>query len=373
MDETLARTADSFRNRLEQLDRDLRELDAEAKRLGSLLGDTPATQETPDLRAARAPLKKTQARILELEQQRHRLREQYAAFRLKNALGSDPDYIPDALLEKILMQLASAGDSWVEPIPPTNPIDRAWLKILLLNPVQLAHVARTRSLHHDAASMLNPNSEAKLKLREWSSLLATEPYVNSKLCRAVDLEASFKAALEKLRSSLDNLRNNYEIAQKRVDLLRITRRGGACWVEACDLWDNIEKRFPKEARTIFRRFYELQSILAELAELRAEINAHLRAFMKRAVALLVALLAEQTKDVRRAYLGDESPNKKLCQYLAAEADRTDFLNPDPPGLAFPRLALPDEFAEINALASYRAARDSFERTRLQNSPTTHHT
>lgn len=351
MNEKLSQKVNSFRQKLSGLDSRISELH---KEIEGRSGDS---------------LLRVEKLLNTIQNKRRRLCHRYALFRLKNALGVDREFIEESVLSEALLEFCSGTKDWAPPIPAENPISRSALTTLLLNPVQLGHIFGGGKVPDDPTRLLNPRSEAKLKLREWSSLLSNEPCIASILRKAQSMHNSFNDLLEELLREIDNLRVNYEVTRKGADSIRIRRDKSSFWVESLNSWESIEKRFPVESRSVLRKFCELELMVEELELLRSELNTWIRQFMKCAIAHLFGLLSKQERHIRRAYLGSAPCARRLCNYLLAEADRTDFLPHRAPGLSFPSVSVPDEISALRELAAYEPLRSSLERERIQRDST----
>jgi len=342
---------EEFRRRIKaqaEITRKLEELVASLEASPAAEGAEQAATRSPD--RARADLERSEAKL-------KALKRNYALFRLRHALGPDPEHVEEAVLDDALVVLTSSRLTRHEQRQPGDgPIAFAAFRELMLADLPLGQLVENEAADRKSGVLfdsLEEQTSTKNILRRWTSQLATDPYVANILRYAADAAARFRDCLEKFLRGLEGLRLAYELKRQRADNLAIAFVGQRPFLQALNSWENIEHFCPNEARRLLENFHGLDTAREELKRLRDELNDELRAFVRTFFPRYVTYVTRQSKPRRQALgLGKASP-RRLCRYVLEQIDRTDFLLPRGGILEIEVPPIPPEIRPFRKIKSYR--------------------
>jgi len=336
----------------------LEDLRKEVERLERLVGEL---EGAPANRARRRDLRRSRK---DLERARKRLDARvraYALFRLREAIGPDPQWVGREVFEWTLMELSSG--------PLTRRVGREGLSSRIgyetLRELLLADLAvgqlveNERAEHRSAIVFQAEEGEAGTKtiLRRWAAMTQSDDYVAEVLGRAQEASRRFSQALERWSESLESARINYEMRNRRSDALRFETRDGKLALVALDYWENIAERCPEEASDLLCCFEEMDTARGELHELRKELNHELRAFMREFIPRYLTYASRQAKQ-RRVALGLHRVSlRRLCRYLLEQVEDTDFLLPGGGGLEVGVPRFPEGLRDFSRSPALRRLRN----------------
>lgn len=338
MDEWQHRTVQKFRSQIDELKRELEKLSA-----GASIG--PSGEPS-----GRGSLSNPAA--LKAQDKLAQKREEYARYRLCEGLGGDPIYVEDDLLSQVLRDLirGSRLASLNEDRLPMR-ISPAARQGLLLSLFSFADALGDHSKSAtELLSFLNERSPVKDALRRWSAQIR-DPYVQGTLEKLQQLARNFENTVVLLRRRLDKLRRRYETEKDAVDYLAVERVEGRTLVHATNDWSNLVSNFPDDVQSVYGIYRTLEKQLGECEEIKGLLNGEIRKFMASLVPLYLALVEQQSKNVRRSILGGAKASPKLTEQLVREAKQTDYLIPGS-GLPVPHLKIPKEYTAIGKLSGY---------------------
>jgi len=326
MEEDLRRAVGDYRQRLA----DLRQ---EVARLEGLVADleaAPASRSTArDLRRARKQLERARGR-LDAEAR------DYALFRLREAIGPDPEWIPREVFDWTLMEMSSG--------PLTRRLGREaragqiafeTLRELLLADLPVGQLVENERAEHRSTILFQAEegkAGTKTVLRRWAAMTQSDDYVADILARAQEARRRFSELVQRWSEALETARINYELKNRGSDQLTFETRDGHLALVAANEWANIARLCPEEASDLVACFEEMAEVRSTLAALRDELNAELRAFMREFVPRYLTYASRQTKERRRALGLERAPLRRLCRYLLEQVEDTDFLLPGGGGL-----------------------------------------
>lgn len=307
-------------------------------------------------RALAASLRHARRDLAAAERALDELRHDYARFRLREALGHDPDHLDDRAVDEELLAISVNSFSRKENrYPLAGAIGFETFRELLLAGLPLGQlIENERARHKNDIIFDAPGDETATKtiLRQWAARTHPDPYVSDLLRRAAMATSIYDDSLAAFQRALNDLRVNYEIRQRDADSVVFSFEGNTPVIQASNAWENIERVFPEQARRLAEHFLKIGQTQQELEELSEELDAELRAFMAAFVPRYVTYATRQSRTCRRR-LGRFNAGR-LCEYLLGEIDDTGFLLPGGGGL---ELAPPRIPRGIRAFSKTKAFRD----------------
>jgi len=350
MDEDLTSAVAEHRGRLGQLRQEVDRLEA---LLAELEGAPPGRATARELRRARKDLERAR-RTLEAHSRA------YALFRLRQAIGPDPEWLDRQTFEWTLMELSSRRLARGAAGASASRISYETLRELLLADLPVGQVVENeRAERRSAIHFATEEGEGATKtiLRRWAAMTQQDPYVAEALARSRQTADRFSEALARCSQALETARINYEMRARRSDEARFETRNGRLALVAVDYWDNIAETCPEEATDLMECFAEMEQAREDLRGLRDELNEELRAFMREFVPRYLTYASRQSAERRRALGLARAPLRRLCRYLLDQIDDTDFLLPGGGGLEVAVPRLPEGLGELRRSAAYRRFRE----------------
>jgi len=323
-------------------------------------------QTEASLRRARADFERSESDL-------KALKRDYACFRLREALGPDAGHVEDALFDDAIHTVTSGRLTRHEARRPSDgPIGFDAFRALLLADLPLGQLVENEAADRKSSVAFDPLQEqtsTKNTLRRWATRIAADPYVANILRCAAEAAARFHECLEQFTRTLESLRINYELKQKKVDTLAFAIVGAQPVLQAVNTWDNMERACPAEAERLLGEFYGLDTSREELKRLREELNGELRAFLRCFFPRYLTYAMQQSK-ARQEGLGLRRFHaRRLCRYVVEQVDRTDFLLPRGSELEIEVPCIPPELAAFRKVKSYVRYVRQRERADLADAPT----
>ncbi len=338
----------------------LGELRQEVARLEALTADleaAPASRAmTRELRRARKDLERARKALDSCSRD-------YALFRLREAIGPDPEWLDRQTFEWTLMELSSGPLTRRVGQAGASRVGYETLRELLLADLPVGQlVENERSEHRSAIHFATEEGEGATRtiLRRWAAMAQQDPYVAEALAQARQTAERFSEALSRWSEALETTRINYEMKVRRSDEARFETRDGRLALVALNYWDNIAEACPEEATDLMGCFAEMEQAREDLRGLREELNEELRAFMREFVPRYLTYASRQSAERRRALGVARAPLGRLSRYLLDQIDNTDFLLPGGGGLEVAVPRLPEGLRELRRSGAYRRFRKADE-------------
>ena len=365
MDQDLNTIVEAYRRRLGDAGADVQRLEDAAVELEEQVEEGAPPEAAESLRRARADLARA-------EHTREAIQREYAVFRLREALGSDPGYLDRDLFDEELIAITQGRLVRRDPRDPRDgEIGFESFRAMLLSDLGLDQLADNERAERRGAGLheFHEHSGTQAILRQWAARLRSDPHVSSLMDRAADAASRFSDRLAEFTRSLDNLRINYEISKRQVDQLTFACDAGRPAIHAANYWENVEELFAQESGACLGSFLALEQARDEVRRLREELNAALRAFLSAFVPRYITYASRQSK-ARRLRLGlRRFGARRLCDYLLDEIERTDFLLPRGGGIEVAVPRIPRAIAQFRKLKAFRDYKKALERAALSNAPT----
>ncbi|HUT36219.1 MAG TPA: hypothetical protein VNE39_22210 [Planctomycetota bacterium] len=319
-----------------------------------------------------APLRRARGELERSERDLKALKREYACFRLREALGPDVGHVEDEVYDDAILTVSSGRLTRHEARRPSDgPIAFPAFRTLLLADLPLGQLVDNEAAERKSHVLFDPLEEqtsTKNILRRWASHLAADPYVANILRCAADATARFRESLEQFTRTLEGLRINYELKQRKVDHLAFAFVGRLPALQAANYWENMERACPAEAGQLIEHFYSLDAARAELKHLREELNGQLRALMRCFFPRYVTCVMQQSK-ARQHGLGlARFHPRRLCRYALEQIDRTDFLLPRGSAMEIEVPRIPRELVAFRKIKSYARYRRQRDRADLADAP-----
>ena len=205
-------------------------------------------------RALAASLRHARRDLAAAERALDELRHDYARFRLREALGHDPDHLDDRAVDEELLAISVNSFSRKENrYPLAGAIGFETFRELLLAGLPLGQlIENERARHKNDIIFDAPGDETATKtiLRQWAARTHPDPYVSDLLRRAAMATSIYDDSLAAFQRALNDLRVNYEIRQRDADSVVFSFEGNTPVIQASNAWENIERVFPEQARRL---------------------------------------------------------------------------------------------------------------------------
>lgn len=330
----------------------------------------PAAEGGPQTEAS---LQRARADFERAERELKALKRDYACFRLRSALGPDPEHVEEALFSDAILAATSTRLTRGEPRTPRDgPIAFDAFRSLLFAGLPLGQLVENEAAERKSSLSFDPLQEqtsTKNILRGWASRVAEDPYVANLLRCAAEAAARFRDCLARFTRTLEGLRINYELKQQKVDSLAFTFAGTQLVLQAANYWENVERVCAPEARQLIEQFHGLDAAREELKRLREELNGELRAFLRCFLPRYLGYALQQGKERQQALGLRHCHPRRLCQYVLEQIGRTDFLLPRGSAVEIEVPRIPPDIAAFRKAKSYVRLKRQTERADLADAAT----
>ncbi len=292
-----------------------------------------------------------------------KLARRYAAARISDGLGPDPEVLDRETFDSVLAEMTNP-ERFAKRIPETkasalSPETRAAVLASGIKVAELLRALSAPSSFHDVFDQATP---LRKLIRQWAGGTISDPFIHRRLIDVSKSQVQFERATADIDLLLHNLRIRYEAERDPsigpAERLTVERdAGGGLNIVATVSWESLARAFPVEVDDVYASVATAEIAAERIDRAADEVNRELGRFFAELVPMSFALLSRLPRRNRRERTGGVRLSPALAARLVEAAQATDFVADPASPVGFERKFLPPRFRLLTTQRGYRRVRE----------------